>query len=484
MILQQNMARSSMSLTSPNAAPQTTIYSGDWKSDWANDLADLMQQAEDAEQSLSYLSPCGSEAARKKLGSYYTPADVSLFFWTEFFALNGVKNAQKISIFWEQHHFIEPSAGAGALVLALLKKGAELGLSLHHLATTDLTIIDINQTALDFIQNQLSWLENRWEITFQNVRYICCDFKECTIPISPRIPLFFGNPPFVSNSRGSDWKNLFADFLDSSIRQSGPDGRCHFILPVSVAFSRDYARMREKIRETGKSVAISSFDNIPDTLFPSGKPKHTNTNKTNSQRCSILTIFPEETPRILSTRMHRWMKGDRERLLTMRPQYHDVTAYSLDSQFPRPENTSIIDYIEDAQHNPRFHTLLSKDGPYSLFVASVARNFIGFREDDASSVHHLRFDTKKALHSALLIISSDIFLNYWRTIGDGFHVTRTNLIDFPLHHDLIEVVNRNTAKGRKMWKNRTDFAKTKRHPGGITTSYDFSAAALHLIDKF
>lgn len=443
-----------------------------------------MQQAEEAEQVLSYLSPCGSEAARKKLGSYYTPADVSLFFWGEFLALNKVKEGITATKFWEKYHFIEPAAGAGILIFALLKKGSELGLSLHNLASTELTIVDINRAALDFIKGKVSWLESQWGIVFQNIRYICSDFRECTIPVSLRIPMFFGNPPFVSNPKGSAWKNLFADFLERAIRQSGPEGQCHFVLPLSIAFSRDYARLREQMRETGKSIALSSFDNIPDTLFPSGKPEHTNTNKANSQRCSILTVFPEKKPRILSTRMHRWAKEEREHILTNSPTYHDVTGYVLDDQFPRPENTSILRYIEGSEHAPQFDTLVSRNGRYILCVSAVARNFIGFREDDSSGVHHLRFDTKKAFCSALLILSSDLFLDYWRTVGDGFHVTRTNIMDFPLHTQLIQFVGTKTATGCKMWESRMKYAKTKHHPGGRTISYDFSPMALKITEDF
>jgi hypothetical protein len=277
-------------------------------------------------------------------------------------------------------------------------------------------------------------------------------------------------------------ENLFADFVERAIRQSGPEGQCHFILPVSIAFSRDYAQLRKQIRETGKSVAISSFDNIPDTLFHSGKPEHTNTNKANSQRCSILTIFPEHSPRILSTKMHRWTKKERPRLLTTPPLYHDVTKYALDDQFPRPENDFILRYLEAAKHDQRLHTLLSRYGNYSLYVAAVARNFIGFREDNSSSVHHLRFDTKTALYSALLILSSDIFLDYWRTVGDGFHLTRTNVINFPIHRNLMSIITLKTDKGRNMWDNRIQFSKKKRHPDGVTISYDFSDSALELID--
>ena len=443
-----------------------------------------MQEAEGAEKTLSYLSSCNSEAARKRLGSYYTPADVALYFWTEFFSLNGLEEGFRIKKFWGQHHFVEPAAGAGALVFALLKKGGEMGLELHHLEDTNLTIIDINQAALDFVSNKLNLLSAQWGFAFRNIHYICRDFRDCTLPDSPRAPLFFGNPPFVTNPKGSRWKNIFADFLERALCLSGPKGLCHFILPVSIAFSRDYVHLREQICATGKSVALSSFDNIPDTLFPSGKPEHTNTNKANSQRCSILTVFPSDKPCALSTKMHRWKRNERASLLASRPVYQDISEYNFDNQFPRPENVAVLRYLNETVDSPRFHTLLSNSGPYSLFVASVARNFIGLRENSNSGAHQLRFDTKEKFYFALLILSSDIFMDYWRTVGDGFHVTRTNLLDFPLHRKLMKNVSDKVTKGRYLWEKRAKYAKTKRHPNGITLSYDFRTSALCLIENF
>lgn len=375
-----------------------------------------MRQAEEAEQQLSYISPCGTEAARKMLGSYYTPMDVSLFFWNEFLTLTGVEDHRGVAEFWGKHHFIEPAAGAGILIFALLKKGGELGLSLRDIASIELTIIDINPAALDFVKGQMSWLESRWGITFRKACYVCKDFREWTIPVKSRTPMLFGNPPFVANPSGSKWKNLFADFLDRSINQAGKQSQCHFILPLSIAFSRDYARLRKQMRQTGKSIALSSFDNIPDTLFPSGKPEHTNTNKANSQRCTILTVFTDKKPIILSTRIHRWAKAEREFLLSTHPRYEDVTNYDFDDQFPRPEHHFILQYFEEAKHAQRLNTLVCERGNHCLYVSTVARNFIGFRENDSSNVHILRFSTHKVFYSVLLILSSDLYFDYWLSL--------------------------------------------------------------------
>ena len=460
------------------------ICNGDWKSEWVSDLEEVLSRSEKVELNLSYSSTCQSEDARKKVGAYYTPADAAAFFWNEFMIFNGVTNEKSVQALWQDHHFIEPASGAGILVYALLKKVAELGLPLDCLPSVEITLIDINPKALDFARDEIQKIAEKWKISFSGIRYRCTDFLDCTLPESPKKPLFFGNPPYVANPKGSQWKNTFADFLERALAESGEHGLVHFILPLSIAFSRDYEELRSMIRNSGRSIAISSFDNIPDCLFSSGKPKHKNTNKANSQRCSIVTVFPEDSPRILSTRMHRWRKKDRRRLLKSSPRYYDITRYNFDGQFLRPEDAAILNLLKDAHLYPPLKTMLVKDGIHSLYISGVARNFMGFREHHSSGVLRLCFRTKTDLYKTILIISSDLFLDYWRTVGDGFHLTRTNLENFPLHPLLVQEVKANISKGKSIWEERANYAKSKRHPAGMTTSYDFTDVALKISDKF
>jgi len=458
------------------------ICNGGWTSEWGADLEVLLDRAKKAELVLSYASPCKSEKARKQAGAYYTPQDAAHFFWNEFLSLNDVNSASDVYDFWTNHHFIEPACGAGALVYALLKKVVEIGLPIEAIASVNMTLIDINKDALEFTRSELEQIGLKWGISFSGIKFIHADFLSYRLPVCSRKPLVFGNPPFVSNPRGSKWKNIFADFLEKSLKLSGDLGQIHFILPLSLAFSRDYSALRVLLRGSGKSLALSSFDNIPDTLFPSGKPEHTNTNKANSQRCSIVTVFPSTTPRILATRMHRWNKKDRERLLSSRPHYHDVTYYSFDRQFPRPENQTVMHLLSDAKAYPSLKSLLVKESENVLLVSGVARNFIGLREEASSGVSRLCFSNRANFYKAILILSSQIFLDYWRSIGDGFHVTRGNIEHFPLHPSLMAIVEHNINKGRSLWQSRELYAKIKRHPKGKTKSYDFSDEAIKNIN--
>lgn len=376
--------------------------------------------------------------------------------------------------FLKEHHFVEPSAGAGALIFSLLQEALCRGLSPDDLSSLDLTVIDINKDALVFVEGLFEQLSKSWDIEFPSIKFINQNFLECALPISPKKPFFFGNPPFVTNERGRKWKNLYADFLERALVQSGDHGKCHFILPLSVAFSRDYGALRSLALGTGKSIALSSFDNIPDTLFASGKPKHINTNKANSQRCTILSAFPAERQRVLSTKLHRWRKSERAQLLASSPVYHDIENCQWGSQFVRPENSQVLHYISDTSNAKRIRDFLVKDGSLEIFVASVGRNFIGLRDECGSASTRLTFESDSQFNLVMLLLSSDLFLDYWRTVGDGFHITKGNILEFPVTSNVERRAETLNSLAIQLWKNRDQYAKLKKHPRGVSKSYDFS----------
>lgn len=433
--------------------------------------------AEEAERDLSYTSECESEEARKLLGSYYTPSDVARYFWKEFFSVNELAIQDDIPRYLSRHKFVEPSAGAGALFFALLEKLALFGIPPQTLASIDIDLVDINEDALNFIRGQISCLEERWGVTFENISLIHDDFRDWVPRKSPKPVVLFGNPPFVSNERGtSRWKNLFADFLEDSLRMAGPSGAIQFILPLSISFSRDYTVLRQMLRDRNCRIALSSFDNIPDTLFKSGKPKHDNTNKANSQRCTILTVAPADKLKILSTKLHRWAKAQRENLLSVSPTYFDVTGYAFDNQIPRPQNERILHYLELASDAPCLNDLVADDGTHCLFIAGVARNYIGVRDHTGNGTHELRFKTRRDFSKALHLISSDLFFDYWLSVGDGFHLTRSNIRNFPLHDALSKSLESRLTEARKIWAQRETYKKSKLNSGRELHSYDFSRA--------
>lgn len=446
-------------------------------------LNQALQDAEEAERILSYVSVCGSERARKLSGSYYTPIDVARFFWNEYFHHSNLRTSSDAIAFVEEHKFVEPSVGAGALFFALLERLALAGLTPAQVSKINAELVDVNKEALEFIQEAIAKLEHSLAVDFSNLRFTRVDFRKADFAIEAKPIVFFGNPPFVANEKGaSPWKNLFADFLDKCLYDAGETGSVHLILPISIAFSRDYRALRQKLCDRPRKVALSHFDNIPDTLFKAGKPFHDNTNKANSQRCSILTVLPSDSRILLSTKLHRWSKKERARILGISPQYLRVTDYRFDDQIPRPENLKILRYLKNAG-DTSIGNLIHDDGKYSLFVAGVARNYIGIREVAGSGVHELKFKRQVDFFSALNLLASDLFHDYWLTIGDGFHITKSNVFDFPISQRLSAALVSNLHRTKRVWNQRDAFAKSKMNSGVPTASYDFSNAFGSLYER-
>lgn len=460
---------------------ETTTYSVGSTSVWALDARDAISAAETAEADLSYSSECKSESKRRLAGAYYTPADVADHFWKIFFDRRSIKSTLEAQDLLESAYFVEPSAGAGALFFSLVKELINQGLSPKTVRSINADLVDTNQQALDFIRDQIGTLEQRWNIKFDRVRLIHGDFRSYVFPTTGRSGVFFGNPPFVANQKGSSkWKNLYADFVERSLELSRKPAHLHFIVPLSIAFSRDYSALRFRLRRLNSEISISSYDNIPDTLFKSGKPKHTNTNKANSQRCSILSVTPTKEPRVYSSALQRWSKGERTDLLSSIPKFHDVTDYCLDDQIPRPANQMIADYLHTSFEERRLGALIGGSSRYRLAIASVARNYIGFRDELDGSSNVLGFGSEGDFLTALGVLSSRLFFEYWLTVGDGFHLTKSTILNFPLDERVEKEAQRLHPEIRKMWRNRNRFKKEKLNNGRQTRSFDFSAAAPNL----
>jgi hypothetical protein len=446
------------------------------KFDWADRLGQVLKDAEDAERELSYATACGSEHARKLSGSYYTPIDVSRYFWNEFFRLRGIEDPIAAQCFLNSHTFVEPSVGAGALFFALLEKLLSVGLDPIDVSNIRANLVDLNAKALEFIEQKIEDLKQESNVKFPNINYIQSDFLSCDFGRTSDPVMLFGNPPFVKNDKGtSPWKNSFADFFERSLSIAGTKGSVHLIVPLSIAFSRDYSGLRRSLTACKRTIALSHFDNIPDTLFKAGKPKHSNTNKANSQRCSIVSSMPSPDTVVLSTKLNRWSKKVRTEMLATPAQYIDVTGYRFDQQIPRPQNEDVFHYLQKASGvSQTISDHLDKNGRCALHIAGVARNFIGIRDEPGSSVNTLRFATKEAFHRVFWIVTSDLFLDYWLTVGDGFHVTRSNIMSFPIADTLLCGVNEDIPSAANLWRDRDAFCKSKLNSGVRTRSYDFS----------
>jgi hypothetical protein len=447
---------------------------GESVSDWGLTLDRLIHEVEAAEFALAYEGAFEAREQRKNSGSFYTPIDVADHFWELFFRVHCLSHADEVRRFITQWQFVEPSAGSGIFVFTFLRRALAMGVSPSELSRLRFHVIDINLAALRFFSEKLHELEKALGVKFENVGPDQIDFLEWTRRVSLNCVAFVGNPPYVSNLTGSRWRNLYADFLEAMLHYPSEQKAIGLILPLSICFSRDYAALRSLISRSGLGVSTSNYDNIPDCLFKSGKPESTNTNRANSQRCTILNLGGSDPKRREATALSRWSASERSAVLTRIPSFQNYDGWEFDGQFPRPENAEILEYLARTRQAMNIKSLTSGTSSPAFGVGAVARNYIGLREADDPNSVKIRPSSETNMLVLLQVFSSQIFFDYWRTVGDGFHVTLDIIERFPIADELYQFCHQNRHQARVAWAQRSHFAKEKLNSGKIVRSYDFS----------
>jgi len=439
---------------------------------WTEALDIVLAQLEDAETVLS-----NEGAGRKSSGSYYTPADVADHFWRLFWRHHQVTDRDSAIEFLDSTTLIEPSVGAGMFFFSLLRSLVSFDLGPEDVSHLKFRAVDLNGAALEFVEGRLAELSREFAVAFDGIRLEQGDFLEWVADQDIQDATFVGNPPFVTNERGSRWKNLYADFVESMLIHGHGSG-IGLVLPVSVCFSRDYSTLRRMIRDSALPVSASSYDNMPDYLFKAGKPESGNTNKANSQRCTILNLGGPRTGVVESSALLRWSTSQREAFLASLPAFHDCRGFDLERQIPRPVDDDLTRYLEEADSARTARSFMSKIGRGAFSIGAVARNFIGIREYEgkSSGVIPVRTNERDSSLILLQILGSSLFYKYWRSFGDGFHVTNDLVDRFPISDGMLRSCEQNITHAAKAWERRESFAKTKLNSGKTIKSYDFSAA--------
>jgi hypothetical protein len=442
-------------------------------SGWEQTLRSIISETEAAELDLSIHS--NDAGGRKETGSFYTPVDVADHVWDQFFRVHQISNADALRTFIDQTDLIEPSAGSGIFVFTFLRKVLQFGLRVEELQAINYSIVDLNLAALRFVRQQIAKLETELSIRLDGFRLAQADFLEWIPAQSFARVAFVGNPPFVTNQRGSRWRNAFADFLEAMLDFAAQEKTVGLILPMSICFSRDYHQLRQRMFDACTGISAASYDNIPDCLFKSGKPESDNSNKANSQRCTILVLGGTDILRREATSLTRWSVRERAQVLGTPPRFDSFGDYNFDNQIPRPSCGGLMKYLERADGSRRLGDFLAASAGPTFNVAAVARNFIGIREPamrDAASIP-ISCHTEDDAMIVLQILASPLFYEYWRSLGDGFHVTRELINKFPVADRVYRVCAARVSETLGLWLRRESFAREKLNSGKRVRSYYF-----------
>lgn len=404
-----------------------------------------------------------NRAARKREGSFYTPADV-----VDFMASSIAGGS------WLNESWFDPACGSGAFLAGLLKNCmlASPG-DLEEFALSHLHGCDISRQACDFAAfTVLSFVSDcpgslpfdRWRSIRKNI--VAMDsVTEFSTPsrirrakdrlMLGRHPLrLICNPPYAQSagqsslSDGQTTKSLYLPFVEMmwTVANGVNDAAC-MVVPLSLGANRtiDHRRCRSSLSQAGGAWKFLFFDRQPHALF--GEDAKT--------RATIAIRKPGPAPSSIATSgLLKWTSQQRAQIFSkdrsvflgqMRisrliPKitepwavklYDQLSGHSLPSGV-RPNLSKILP-----------HEIIKRSEGSDVFVAATAYNFLNvFRthpsicpdelELSTSPVHRLScVDTRYAavVHS---ILASRLAFWLWHVECDGFHVPSWFLTELPL----------------------------------------------------
>ncbi len=390
---------------------------------------------------------------RKNSGSFYTPIDVAENLVNSLFDSLKIQNIRSLKKAINNNVFIEPSVGSGIFLFSLVKKILEFNIDPKYLKNLKVHLIDINPKCITFIRKIIK--QHNLPL---DPEYYSQDFLKYKKFNKNKNTIVFGNPPFVKLSDQMH-SNLYESFITHSILN---DCDVYFIVPFSIIFSKDFNNLRLLFKQYKCSANFSNYDNIPDCLFNFGKPDSLNSNRANSQRCSIISIVKNKQFKITSSPLTRWKKSQRSEILHKQLKSFDITNLFLKKNiYASPLNNKIIKIFCN-DRLPRLGNFFNFRGPAKLHVAQVARNFISIREKGGPSVHTFYFISIKEKLHFLTIISSKQFFEYWRSFGDGFHLTKSNISQFPVTKKLENFDDKRFLAAKKIYFNQSEYKFSRK----------------------
>lgn len=260
------------------------------------------------------------------------------------------------------------------------------------------------------------------------------DFYAITVA-NKGFDVIIGNPPYVSsrtigyscsflNRDEKKMPDIYSWCMLRSFDLCSENGRFGMIVPLSLTFSGDYQPLRARLRQL--TAWVASFDNIPAALF-----------ETVSQRCSIV-IARKGHPFLHATRLYRWRSVFREHLTSILEYIPAASHTDGQSAILKTPSAAVRDVAEHFAAIPFVPAKLTSE---HVLFSTTARNYISaflapppcldavtMAPEPSGDIPELAFEDEEEKFAAYSAFSGDLAFLLWLVCGDGFHVTKGNLV--------------------------------------------------------
>jgi hypothetical protein len=319
-----------------------------------------------------------------------------------------------------------------------------------------------------------------------------------------------GNPPYAAITGRSDLIELahvFTTFpmkgmgtgdmhplfFEQMVRLSGAAASGALVIPLSIAFSggQQYIAMRQLVEQTSGTWKFSFFDREPHALFGEDV-KTRNTIVIWSRKAT------DKDSRKMTGPLLKWRGHDRARML--RDIRHTELYSSIANGIPKlssnlqskaldqllAHRSTMSDLVKSFYSTSLEHTFVADRK--TLFVGGTAYNFLNvlFRPPvrlqpqsgimSTNTMHALTFSTIKDAFAAFALLSSGVSFWLWHIQGDGFHLSRNFLENFPLGPGLFdsETFARLSRAGLELWRDLQSHPVESMNRGKASLSFPAS----------
>jgi len=226
-------------------------------------------------------------------------------------------------------------------------------------------------------------------------------------------------------------------------------GRSGMIVPLSLAFSSDFAPCRKLLFASFAENWFASFARIPAALF-----------NFDVRIRNTIHLGHKSTGAGLNhtTRLHRWFEAARPHLFEL-IEYTSFTPTMWQHRIPKLNTQKLAEAFEHCLQPARARlasSLVAEATSYGLHYKKTAYNWLNFcrrlppcYDRAGANIPHTKFSTvyftdAQARDLAFLLLNGKLMLAFWAIVGDDFDVTRWMFADFPI--DLAAIPHSTAAR--------------------------------------
>ena len=258
-----------------------------------------------------------------------------------------------------------------------------------------------------------------------------------------------GNPPYVPRGKVAEsyaikgfqtagCPDIYAAIVERSVSICQDNGRISMIVPLSLGFSSDLAKLRALLYQSCGNSWFSSFGRIPSALF-SFDTRVRNTIYLGHKSA-------KSPPSCFTTRLHRWFDAERPTLFHNLG-YSSFSPAAFDGLVPKIGSTRLLrgfeslleggDYrlknelSERGKPGEPFHF---KQNAYNWLTFCVAQPPVYGKDGDLlaqTKYGTVRFRTQDARDLSLTLANGKLMFLWWVGIGDDFDLTQNGFASAP-----------------------------------------------------